>query len=487
MNLYIGDQEKGAAANPFPWEQIQKNKMAEMAAFNQQMELENNFQKEERAINAKIYENMQSLNEKAIEFLPGDKQKFQAKYTELRDEFFKQVEPYSSVQAFYADGGAAKLSEFADNLLGSKEFGNGSHNAMQLKAYTQSLMTNPNTRPMQVVGKDGQPKFLAANEAIAEVMSGKADRFDFNGAYKTEIKMPPPTPSDTEELYTWKEYIDTAIAQNPGIDQNFIQDIVKMAGGPENLDKPSTFFRKYKATGAYANDRAILKANGGNGGSQNKKDYWLHQGRQATEEIKTVIDRFGNPKETKLLTIGMQSIDRKLLQDYGLAILKRSGSEKTGDAKDGIEKAQNMEREDIVVRNFEGRVSEEGDITGKRLVSYSQKGGSINQKMTYIDVINRAMKSQNVIVDDYYAIINEKDEQERASNVTTVAKVPAGEIQTAIIQWLAAEKEKNKNGSGGITIIGTELNQLLQYAGSIKEFEVKTFKPGQGSSEKISD
>ena len=184
--FFAGEVNKGAAQSPFPWEKLQQSRMQEFVALGQQMDREAKFQTQEQAVMAQIYNAMAEQGK--AEFLPGDQQRFKSRYEEEKQKLMKDLENYSSVQAFMADAGAEKLTTFTQGILGSEEYSNGIFNKGQYEAYMQAkargeIWFKPS------VGKDATGQDVAFNtpdEALGALEEGKISRFSYGGNYAKE-------------------------------------------------------------------------------------------------------------------------------------------------------------------------------------------------------------------------------------------------------------------------------------------------------------
>lgn len=184
--LFTADAAKGNASVNLPWQQIQQQRMQELTAFNEQMNQEALFQKQEQATQAEIYK--QIAEQGKANFLPGDQQRFRAKYDELKNNLMKKIEGYSSIQAFMANEGAEALSSFSNELLGSDEFSNGLQNTVEFEMYKRQVDAGKLYHKMGGVDAEGNAyEFNSPAEAYNALEQGKISRLKYNGAYENEF------------------------------------------------------------------------------------------------------------------------------------------------------------------------------------------------------------------------------------------------------------------------------------------------------------
>ncbi len=231
--LFTGDAAKGDASVQFPWQQIQQQKMQELAALDQQMEREAGFQKQEQAIQSDIYK--QLAEQGKANFLPGDQQRFKEKYEELKNKLSEQIDGYSSVQGFMANEGAMALGDFANELIGSKEYSNGIQNRAEYERYGRQVDAGKLYHKMSGIDAEGNEiAFDTPSEANQALESGKITRLAYKGAYENEFD---PSKlfmgnSTSDIIYTEAELKRELINQNlaPQVQKQVLEDYRRKGG-----------------------------------------------------------------------------------------------------------------------------------------------------------------------------------------------------------------------------------------------------------------
>jgi hypothetical protein len=206
FNLYVGELDKGAEKNEFPWQQLMQNKMAELQQFNTYMGAEERFQGREQAKLKEMEDSFAQMLERGVNMPLGNKQAFEKKYVEEKNKLLEEMKHYSSVQGFIANGGSAKMSEFASNVLGSEEFAFGMQSSRMVEDYRKGLLNGKeHFMNVKVVGKDGSISYVNPNDAIVGIHSGDYKTAFYGGVEDTTFEVPDPIRGMRDEFWTPEE------------------------------------------------------------------------------------------------------------------------------------------------------------------------------------------------------------------------------------------------------------------------------------------
>jgi len=206
FNLYVGELDKGAEKNEFPWQQLMQNKMAELQQFNTYMGAEERFQGREQAKLKEMEDSFAQMLERGVNMPLGNKQAFEKRYVEEKNRLLEEMKHYSSVQGFIANGGSAKMSEFASNVLGSEEFAFGMQSSRMVEDYRKGLLNGEeHFMNVKVVGKDGSTDYVNPGDAIVGIHSGKYKTAFYGGVEDTTFEVPDPIRGTEDVFWTPEE------------------------------------------------------------------------------------------------------------------------------------------------------------------------------------------------------------------------------------------------------------------------------------------
>jgi hypothetical protein len=243
-NLYAGNLNKGSQEQKFNWEALQKNKLLELEAFNQQLARENAFQDQERAVMQDIWKNLAETLKESNGFLAGNAKEFKNVYEQKKQELFKHMSNYTSVQAFMASDGVSHLTKFTEDVLTDQSFKNGIQTAKSYEAYQKSILEGKTAHKL-VMTSDGDP--LGADNAFRDVISGESSKgIQYRGSLSNNVDVPPPIAGEKDEYYTFEEISQIATVQNPQFfDQEFKDEMNKVIQSGKGKSN-SPFLKRFK-------------------------------------------------------------------------------------------------------------------------------------------------------------------------------------------------------------------------------------------------